>query len=104
MSMAASMDCSGERAVANVLLEVEDLTKRFGGVVASDQISLALKQGELHAIIGPNGAGKTTLIGQLTGEIAPDAGSVRFDGRDITAVPVYRRSATGLARSFQITS
>ena len=90
--------------MADALLEVESLTKRFGGVVASDQISLALKQGELHAIIGPNGAGKTTLIGQLTGEIAPDAGSVRFDGRDITAVPVYRRSAIGLARSFQITS
>jgi branched-chain amino acid transport system ATP-binding protein len=90
--------------VADALLEVEDLTKRFGGVVASDRISLALNHGELHAIIGPNGAGKTTLIGQLTGEIAPDAGSVRFDGRDITALPVYRRSAIGLARSFQITS
>jgi branched-chain amino acid transport system ATP-binding protein len=102
--MAASTDCSEARAVADALLEVESLTKRFGGVVASDQISLALKQGELHAIIGPNGAGKTTLIGQLTGEIAPDAGTVRFDGRDITAVPVYRRSAIGLARSFQITS
>jgi branched-chain amino acid transport system ATP-binding protein len=90
--------------VADALLEVEDLTKRFGGVVASDRISLVLNHGELHAIIGPNGAGKTTLIGQLTGEIAPDAGSVRFDGRDITALPVYRRSAIGLARSFQITS
>ena len=90
--------------MADALLEVEGLTKRFGGVVASDQISLALEQGELHAIIGPNGAGKTTLIGQLTGEITPDAGAVRFEGRDITAVPVYRRSAIGLARSFQITS
>jgi branched-chain amino acid transport system ATP-binding protein len=90
--------------VADTLLEVKDLTKRFGGVVASDRISLALERGELHAIIGPNGAGKTTLIGQLTGEIAPDAGGVRFDGRDIIALPVYRRSAIGLARSFQITS
>jgi branched-chain amino acid transport system ATP-binding protein len=90
--------------VADALLEVADLTKRFGGVVASDRISLALDHGELHAIIGPNGAGKTTLIAQLTGEIAPDAGSVRFDGQDITALPVYRRSAIGLARSFQITS
>jgi branched-chain amino acid transport system ATP-binding protein len=98
------MACSGERAVPDALLEVEGLTKRFGGVVASDGISLQLKAGDLHAIIGPNGAGKTTLIGQLTGEIAPDAGSVRFDGRDITALPVYRRSAIGLARSFQITS
>jgi branched-chain amino acid transport system ATP-binding protein len=98
------MDCWGGRAVADALLEIADLTKRFGGVIASDRISLTLRRGELHAIIGPNGAGKTTLIGQLTGEIAPDAGSVRFDGRDITALPVYRRSAIGLARSFQITS
>ena len=60
--------------------------------------------GELHAIIGPNGAGKTTLIGQLAGEITPDAGRIRFDGADITALPVYRRSQLGLARSFQITS
>jgi branched-chain amino acid transport system ATP-binding protein len=102
--MAASTDYSGERAVADALLETADVTKRFGGVVASDRISLTLNRGELHAIIGPNGAGKTTLIGQLTGEIAPDAGSVRFDGADITALPVYRRSAIGLARSFQITS
>jgi branched-chain amino acid transport system ATP-binding protein len=102
--MAASTDCSGERAVADALLKITDVTKRFGGVVASDRISLALDRGELHAIIGPNGAGKTTLIGQLTGEITPDAGSVRFDGADITALPVYRRSAIGLARSFQITS
>jgi branched-chain amino acid transport system ATP-binding protein len=90
--------------VAEILLEVEDLTKRFGGVVASDAISLALPTGELHAIIGPNGAGKTTLIGELTGEITPDAGRIRFGGRDITALPVYRRSQIGLARSFQITS
>src|SRR5580692_6185087 len=104
MSTVASTDCWGGRGVAEALLEVADLTKRFGGVVASDQIALALHRGELHAIIGPNGAGKTTLIGQLTGEITPDAGSVRFDGQDITALPVYRRSAIGLARSFQITS
>src|SRR5207302_2998316 len=55
-------------------------------------------------VIGPNGAGKTTLIGELTGEIAPDAGRVRFEGRDITALPLWRRSTLGLARSFQITS
>jgi branched-chain amino acid transport system ATP-binding protein len=86
------------------LLEIEGLTKRFGGVIASDGISLAVERGELHAVIGPNGAGKTTLIGQLTGEIAPDAGRIRFEGRDITALPVFRRSTLGLARSFQITS
>ncbi len=90
--------------MADALLAIEALTKRFGGVVASEGISLALARGEMHAIIGPNGAGKTTLIGQLTGEIAPDSGRIRFDGRDITALPVYCRSALGLARSFQITS
>jgi branched-chain amino acid transport system ATP-binding protein len=90
--------------VADALLEIEDLSKRFGGVVASDAIALAVPQGELHAIIGPNGAGKTTLISQLAGEIAPDAGHIRFAGRDITALPIFRRSQLGLARSFQITS
>jgi branched-chain amino acid transport system ATP-binding protein len=90
--------------VAETLLQVEGLTKRFGGVVASDAISLDLPRGELHAIIGPNGAGKTTLIGQLAGEIKPDDGRIRFDGEDITVLKAHRRSALGLARSFQITS
>jgi len=90
--------------VAEAVLQIEGLTKRFGGVVASDAISLALTAGELHAVIGPNGAGKSTLIGELTGEVAPDSGRIQFDGLDITALPVYRRSQLGLARSFQITS
>jgi branched-chain amino acid transport system ATP-binding protein len=90
--------------VADALLAVEGLTKRFGGVVASDDISLEVGRGELHAIIGPNGAGKTTLIGELTGEIASDAGRVTFDGADITALRTDERSRLGLARSFQITS
>ena len=90
--------------MAEVLLEIEGLAKRFGGVVAADGISLALQASELHAIIGPNGAGKSTLIAQLTGEIAPDGGCIRFDGEDITAVPAYRRSQLGLARSFQVTT
>jgi branched-chain amino acid transport system ATP-binding protein len=90
--------------MAEPLLQVEALSKRFGGLLASDRISLTVPGGELHAIIGPNGAGKTTLIGQLTGELAPDAGLIRFDGRDITALPVHRRSRLGLARSFQVTS
>jgi branched-chain amino acid transport system ATP-binding protein len=90
--------------VADALLAIEGVTKRFGGVTASDGIDLAVPQGELHAIIGPNGAGKTTLIGQLTGEIRPDAGCIRFAGDDITALPAYKRSQRGLARSFQITS
>jgi branched-chain amino acid transport system ATP-binding protein len=91
-------------ARADMLLEIDGLTKRFGGVIASDAISLGVRRGELHAIIGPNGAGKTTLIGQLAGEIAPDAGRIRFEGGDVTALPTYRRSQIGLARSFQITS
>src|SRR4051812_33345475 len=86
------------------LLAVEGLTKRFGGITASDDVSLAVGEGELHAIIGPNGAGKTTLIGQLTGELTPQAGRIRFAGRDITASPAYQRNLLGLARSFQITS
>ena len=90
--------------MADALLKIEGLTKRFGGVVASDDVALDVPRGELHAIIGPNGAGKTTLIGQLTGEIAPDAGRIHFDGQDITALPVHERSLLGLARSFQITS
>src|SRR5437867_3648685 len=86
------------------LLQIEGLTKRFGGIVASDDVTLSIPPGELHALIGPNGAGKTTLIGQLTGEVTPDSGAIRFAERDITALPTYRRSALGLARTFQITS
>ena len=90
--------------MADALLTIEGLTKRFGGVIASDNVGLDVRKGELHAIIGPNGAGKTTLIGQLCGEIVPNAGRIHFDGRDITALPVHDRSLLGLARSFQITS
>jgi branched-chain amino acid transport system ATP-binding protein len=86
------------------LLRIRGLSKRFGGIAAADEISLDIAAGELHAVIGPNGAGKTTLIAQLTGEIRPDGGSIEFDGEDITALQVYRRTALGLARSFQITS
>ena len=90
--------------MADVLLRIEALSKRFGGVLASDAISLEVPAGELHAIIGPNGAGKTTLIGQLAGEIAPDGGRIEFAKADITRLPAWRRSRLGLARSFQITS
>ena len=90
--------------MSDTLLNVQGLHKRFGGVVASDNIHLDVRPGELHAIIGPNGAGKTTLIGQLTGEVSPDAGQIFFDGQNITALPTSSRSALGLARSFQITS
>jgi branched-chain amino acid transport system ATP-binding protein len=90
--------------VAEPLLRVDRLVRRFGGIIATDHVSLDVAQGELHAIIGPNGAGKTTLISQLTGHLTPHAGSVLLAGRDITNLPAYRRSALGLARSFQITS
>jgi branched-chain amino acid transport system ATP-binding protein len=90
--------------VAEPLLRVEKLVRRFGGIIATDHVSLDVAHGELHAIIGPNGAGKTTLISQLIGQLTPHSGTIRLAGRDITRVPVYRRSALGLARSFQITS
>jgi len=86
------------------LLRVENLAKRFGGIVATDDLMLNIVDGELHAVIGPNGAGKTTLIAQLSGQLWPDSGRIYFAGNDITAVPMYARSALGLARSFQITS
>ncbi len=104
MRAAALKALSRDRTVAEPLLQIHGLTKRFGGVLASDGISLDVPAGELHAIIGPNGAGKSTLIGQLAGEISPDAGRIFFNGRDITRLPAHRRSALGLARSFQITS
>ncbi|MGH6739148.1 MAG: ABC transporter ATP-binding protein [Bradyrhizobium sp.] len=90
--------------MAEPLLRVDKLVRRFGGIIATDQVSLDVEQGELHAIIGPNGAGKTTLISQLTGHLSPNAGSISLAGRDITNLRAYRRSALGLARSFQITS
>jgi branched-chain amino acid transport system ATP-binding protein len=80
------------------------VTKRFGGLLATNGVDLDARDGETHAVIGPNGAGKTTLIGQLAGDIAPDAGVIRFAGEDITALDAPARSRRGLARSFQITS
>jgi branched-chain amino acid transport system ATP-binding protein len=86
------------------LLQVSHLAKRFEGIVATDDIVLDVAASELHAVIGPNGAGKTTLIAQLSGQLTPDSGRIHFAGNDITQLPMYRRSALGLARSFQITS
>jgi len=86
------------------LLQVSHLAKRFEGIVATDDLVLNVAAGELHAVIGPNGAGKTTLIAQLSGQLIPDSGNIHFAGDDITTLPMYRRSALGLARSFQITS
>ena len=85
------------------LLETRGLVKRFGGLTATDKVSLTLQPSEIHALIGPNGAGKTTLIGQLTGELLPDAGSVWLDGHDVSRMSVAGRSRRGLGRSYQIT-
>jgi branched-chain amino acid transport system ATP-binding protein len=86
------------------MLEVRDLRKRFGGVDASDGVSLSVRAGEVHALIGPNGAGKTTLIAQLSGSIAPDEGRIVFLGREVTHEVQHARVKAGLVRSYQITS
>ncbi len=88
--------------MAAPLLALEKISKRFGAIVVADAIDLALAQGEALGIIGPNGAGKTTLFGIIGGTIAPDAGRVLYDGRDITAMPPARRCTMGIGRSFQI--
>ena len=86
------------------LLSTDRLVKRFGGLLATDNVSIEVRPGEIHALIGPNGAGKTTLVGQLTGTLTSDSGSIRFAGRDVTRLPTHARVRLGLARSFQITA
>jgi branched-chain amino acid transport system ATP-binding protein len=90
--------------MTELLLEVSDLCKAFGALCATDHIDFDVREGETHAVIGPNGAGKTTLISQLSGNLSPDAGHIRFAGEDITSLAAPARSRKGLARSFQITS
>ena len=90
--------------MSSPLLRVEGLVKRFGGVAANDGVDLELREGEVHAVIGPNGAGKSTLVNQLSGALRPDAGCITLQGRDITRMPMHRRVAAGMARSFQVTS
>jgi len=85
-------------------LQTQGLVKRYGALLVTDSVSLDIARGELHAVIGPNGAGKTTLINQLSGELPADEGTVRFEGHDITALPVHERAQRGLLRSYQITS
>lgn len=85
-------------------LQTEGLVKRYGALLVTDDVSLDIRSGELHALIGPNGAGKTTLINQLSGELRSNAGRIRFDGQDVTADPIHRRARAGLLRSYQITS
>lgn len=90
--------------MSDPILEVIELTKSYGAVTASDGLTLSVRRGEIHALIGPNGAGKSTAIGQLSGEIRPDSGRVRFEGHDVTHMPTYKRALMGLQRSYQITS
>jgi branched-chain amino acid transport system ATP-binding protein len=104
MCVVASKGRTKVATMARTLLQTEGLTRRFGGVVPANAVMLDIASDEVHAVIGPNGAGKTTLVGLLSGEVTPQEGSIRFDGADITRLPVYRRSQLGLARSFQITS
>jgi branched-chain amino acid transport system ATP-binding protein len=90
--------------LAEPALRLEKLRKRFGGLLVTDDVTIDVMPGELHAIIGPNGAGKTTLINQISGLLASDAGRIWFAGRDITRLSVHLRAGFGLARSFQVTS
>lgn len=90
--------------MAETILEISGVTKSFGSLVACDQVSLDLRQGEIHALIGPNGAGKSTLIKQIAGEQKPDSGSIRFCGNDIGQLNATRRAQAGLARTFQVSS
>ena len=85
------------------ILELKGLRKAFGALVVTDDVTLDIGSSEFHAVIGPNGAGKTTLIGEITGELSIDAGSVTFAGEDISHLPVHARALRGLTRSFQIT-
>jgi branched-chain amino acid transport system ATP-binding protein len=86
------------------LLDVRGLTRRFGGLVATDHLDFAVARDEVHAVIGPNGAGKTTLIAQLAGSLKPDAGSIVLGGVDITGLSAHARVAHGIARSYQVTN
>lgn len=92
-----------ERA-AEPVLSVDGLHKRFGGLTVTDNLSLTVAAGEVHALIGPNGAGKTTLLNQISGTLRPDAGAIRFAGREVTHMAMPQRVRLGLARSFQITT
>jgi branched-chain amino acid transport system ATP-binding protein len=86
------------------MLRLESVSKRFGGVVATDRVSLEVVAGEVHALIGPNGAGKTTLVGLISGALRADSGNIQFMGSDISSLPQHDRVRSGLARSYQITS
>ncbi|MBX3567342.1 MAG: ABC transporter ATP-binding protein [Rhizobiaceae bacterium] len=86
------------------LLTTHGLAKHYGGLRAVDGVDFALRAGEIRAVIGPNGAGKTTFVSLVCGRIAPSAGTIRFDGQDITALPAHQRVRLGIGYTFQITS
>ncbi|WP_417708078.1 ABC transporter ATP-binding protein [Roseibium aggregatum] len=90
--------------MTDAVLQTSGISKSFGALRASRDISIDLKPGEIHAIIGPNGAGKSTLIGQICGTLRPDSGSVRLLGKDVTHQPTRARARAGLGRTFQISS
>jgi branched-chain amino acid transport system ATP-binding protein len=88
--------------MSETVLEVDALWKRFGGFIALSEVSIAVRNGERLGIIGPNGSGKTTLINCISGALRSDQGTIRFDGKEVTRLPTYRRTRLGIARSFQI--
>ncbi len=85
------------------MLEVRNITKRFGNLVAVKDVSMSVKSGELRAIIGPNGAGKTTFFNMISGYFPPTKGSILLEGKDVTQVPAHARVGLGMGRTFQIT-
>ena len=90
--------------MSSTVLNIDNISKSFGAVHASQDVSLTLNKGEIHALIGPNGAGKSTIIGQIAGGIQPDEGRIELDGDDITSLNVAERVRRGLGRSFQVSA
>ena len=90
--------------MAEPLLALHGLRKSYGALCVTDDVTLDVAPGEIHAVIGPNGAGKTTLIGEISGLLRPDSGRVMLNGEDVTRLPMHARARRGLARSFQITN
>ena len=90
--------------MAEPVLEVRGLRKTFGALKATDDVSLTLMPGEIHALIGPNGAGKSTLVAQIAGQLAQDAGEIRIGGREVSGLSVAGRARLGLGRTFQVSS
>lgn len=90
--------------MAEALLQVSGLSRRFAAVDALKDVNLTVEAGEVHALIGPNGAGKTTFIHHLSGALMPDAGNIHFVGQDVTRLSMHQRVAAGMARSYQITN